>query len=76
MFLTSYNMNHLVLIDFPVICLIVAEAIKGIDNVIVTLVLVSIWLIDVTLMIIQLVNTEARVTMQTESLELLHLERQ
>jgi len=76
MFLTSYNMNHLVLIDIPVICLIVAEAIKGIDSVIVTLVLVSIWLIDVTLMIIQLVNAEARVTMQTESLELLHFERQ
>jgi len=65
MFLTSYNMNHLVLIDFPVILLIVAETFKGINSIIVTLVLLSIWIIDVSLAIIQLTHTEAKVTMQT-----------
>jgi hypothetical protein len=49
---TSYNLNHLVLTDIPVICLICAEAIMGVDSTVVTLVLVAIWIMDVLMVII------------------------
>lgn len=68
---SSYTLNHLLLTDIPLICLIIAEAVQGANSLPVTLVLVAIWIIDVVLVVIQLVNKEAKVTMDTESVQML-----